>query len=54
MSRLILKDTLHLTAFEEYFKTVYGEMAPQNRRAFAAIIRLLAEWVISSTSLVSY
>lgn len=43
VSTLISEDTLHLTAFEEYFKTMYGEMAPQNRRAFAAIIRLLAE-----------
>jgi len=36
-------DTLLPAAFEDYFKTTFGEMAPQNRRAFASIIKLLAE-----------
>jgi hypothetical protein len=29
--------------FADYVKTVFGEMAPQNRRAFIAIIKLLAD-----------
>ncbi len=31
------------TAFEGFFKTTLGDMTPQNRRAFRAIIKLLAE-----------
>lgn len=29
--------------FAEYVRTVFGEMAPQNRRAFIAVIKLLAD-----------
>lgn len=29
--------------FADYVRTVFGEMAPQNRRAFIAIIKLLAD-----------
>lgn len=35
--------TLLPLEFEAYFRTTTGEMAPQNRRALKAIVRLLAE-----------
>ena len=34
--------------FEDYVKTTFNEMAPQNRRSFRAIIRLLAELVFDN------
>lgn len=37
--------TLLPSAFENHFKVMAGDMAPQNRRAFKAIIKLLAEYV---------
>ena len=37
---------LPLGDFEVYVKMTFSELAPQNRRSFRAIIRLLAELVI--------
>jgi hypothetical protein len=36
-------DTLYPAEFEEYFRTTFNELAPQNQRAFRAIMNLLAE-----------
>ena len=54
MLKLVFTDTLPPHAFEEYFKMMIGEIAPQNRRAFAAIIKLLAEYVLWPSEFNSY
>lgn len=36
-------DSMYPGEFEEFFRTVYSEMAPQNQRALREIIKLLAE-----------
>lgn len=41
-------DTLFPRQFDENFRKFLGEMSPQNRRAFAALIRLLAELLDAS------
>jgi hypothetical protein len=36
-------DTMYPAEFEEYFRAAFNELAPQNQRAFRAIMNLLAE-----------
>lgn len=41
--KLPFSGTLQPIALENHFKELVGEMSPQNRRSFKAIIKLLAE-----------